>query len=64
MERQSEVRRGNEVGKMTERELICKALYLIRECLINIRHSREEHNQGFIDDLNEIIVEIEELPTE
>lgn len=55
------------VGKkviMTERELICKALNLLRECIINIRNGREEYNSVLIDDINECIVDLEELPEE
>jgi hypothetical protein len=49
---------------MSERELIIKALNLLRECIINIRQSREEYNSALIDDINVCILDLEALPTE
>jgi hypothetical protein len=49
---------------VTERELIIKALNLLRECIINIRHSREEYNGALIDDINVCILDLENLPEE
>ncbi len=47
---------------MSERELIIKALNLLRECIINIRHAREEYNSALIDDINVCILDLESLP--
>jgi len=46
---------------MSERELIIKALYLLRECVINIQNGRSDHNYGLIGDINECILSLEEL---
>jgi len=49
---------------LSERELIIKALNLLRECIINIQNGRSDHNYGFIEDINECILELEELKKE
>jgi len=49
---------------MTERELICKGLNIIRKCLLNIRHGREWKNEYLIPDINEVIIDIEALGEE
>lgn len=49
---------------MSERELIIKSLYLIRECLINIANSKSERNIYLIGDINECIIDLETLPKE
>ena len=48
----------------TEREIICKALEIIRQALLNINNSKEEHNRPLVDDLNECILDLEGLPGE
>jgi len=47
---------------MSERELIIKALNLLRECIININHSRSEYNNALVGSINECILDLEALP--
>ena len=49
---------------MTERQLIIKALNLLRECIINIANGRSDRNYGFLEDINACILELESLPEE
>ena len=47
---------------MTERELIIKALNIIRECFINIENGRGAYNRDLAVDLNECVLDLEALP--
>jgi len=49
---------------LSERELIIKAINLLRECIININKGRSEYNIALVDDINECILDLENLEKE